>query len=316
MVLKKLLIVLIGIMAYNISNAQCIFESETGGWTVELELNIVEVIYSQDENSSSCEVNLVIEYDAVFEGIGSLWTFQGTSNCADADGTGFFNLPNSGGNGEVTTQQFSFSEPNCEDIVLDCAFTIEVNGPGLNTTMECGLATTLPVTLASFDYTMNQRDLVLNWETSEEINTELYEVLSSDDLREWKVEGQVSAEGNTNHLSSYSYKLDSPTTQKYYKLNIKDFDGYEAYSKVLHISPYRGSDARINIFPNPTFDYLEWQDDIVVDELEILSIVGNSIYKNSNQRTNRIDLSDLKPGTYFAVFTQGDTIQRKQFIKY
>jgi len=310
--MKKMLTIIIGLIFYNQSFSQCSVTSPDG-WTIELNLSIAEVITNQA--GSSCVANVVVDYNINLIGIGNLWTLQGTMSCVGANGSTFFNLPNNGGTGTVTSSNFSYSNTDCEDITFDCPMEITINGPGLNTTVTCLPALVLPVELNSFRYTINQSDLILDWETSEEINTEKFEILSSDDLRNWKTEGQVSANGTTNNISSYSYILDSPETEMYYKLRIKDFDGYEEFSKILHVDAYRG-ETRITIYPNPTHDQLKWQEDVEIDGIEIYSMVGNKVFSSNAAQENVIDLSELSPGTYVIVFTQGNNTQRQHFVKY
>lgn len=85
-----------------------------------------------------------LAYDIEFNGNAptSLWTLQGTLTCNGV--THFFNLPNSGGSGTVTSAQAWTNASNCANAnpeLLECgSIELEIYGPGISSqTLNCSI---------------------------------------------------------------------------------------------------------------------------------------------------------------------------------
>lgn len=114
----------------------------------------------------------------------------------------------------------------------------------------------LPVTLISFDGTLRNKTVYLNWSTATEINNDHFEVQRSTDginFNDITKVSYVKGNGNSNVVHAYQYQdnvLNITQLVIYYRLKQVDIDGKSSYSKVvaIHISN-RG--LSVLMFPNP-----------------------------------------------------------------
>jgi hypothetical protein len=108
------------------------------GYQVNVEVEAVSITPA----SMSCEwgynYTVQIEYDITFSGNNipaELWTLQGSIGCGS--NSLFFDLPNNGGSGAVTSAQSWTSSNNCalaSPQLLECnQISIQINGPGIST---------------------------------------------------------------------------------------------------------------------------------------------------------------------------------------
>ncbi|MBE2281366.1 MAG: right-handed parallel beta-helix repeat-containing protein, partial [Ignavibacteriaceae bacterium] len=94
----------------------------------------------------------------------------------------------------------------------------------------------IPVELNSFTASVDERDVVLNWETGSERNNSGFEIQrkTGDD---WVKIGFVEGKGSTAENTVYSFiddwKYESFTGTVYYRLKQIDFDGTFEYSQIL-----------------------------------------------------------------------------------
>ena len=114
----------------------------------------------------------------------------------------------------------------------------------------------LPVTFISFDGTLRNKTVHLNWSTATEINNDHFEVQRSTDGISFNNITKVSyvkGNGNSNVVHDYKYEdnilnINQPVI--YYRLKQVDMDGKSSYSKVVLIHTSNSSITAL-IFPNP-----------------------------------------------------------------
>jgi hypothetical protein len=85
------------------------------------------------------------------------------------------------------------------------------------------------------------------------------------------------------------------------------------------VSPVNDSiDVRINIYPNPTNDFLYVSSNSLLMQVEIMSTIGSVlIYNKEMEHNNKIDVSNLEPGVYLSrLTTVSGIVVNKQFVKY
>ncbi len=88
----------------------------------------------------------------------------------------------------------------------------------------------LPVELSSFSATVTERDVVLNWATSEEVNNSGFDIERSSATGEWTKAGFVAGNGTTNETKNYSFTDRGLASGKYnYRLKQIDFNGNYQY---------------------------------------------------------------------------------------
>lgn len=112
----------------------------------------------------------------------------------------------------------------------------------------------LPVTLLNFTGNRSKTDVLLNWQTAQEINAGNYFVERSINGTDFTGIGSVRATGNSAIKQSYSY-IDANmaalnTTKLYYRLKITDKDGDFSYSKIISLQN-DGITAAYVLYPNP-----------------------------------------------------------------
>lgn len=92
-----------------------------------------------------------------------------------------------------------------------------------------------PVELVSFNALVQGRDIVLNWKTATEKNTDKFEIerALSDAPGQWSVVGSVKASGTSTKEKSYTFTDMKLSAKEYtYRLKMIDLDGSYSYSAV------------------------------------------------------------------------------------
>lgn len=162
-------------------------------------------------------------------------------------------------------------------------------------TVSCAL----PVKLIAFDAVQENSNIRLNWSTSEEINTQKFEIRHSNDGTNWMVIGSISAAGNNQSLKKYNFLHIKPIgTQHFYQLKEISNDGSYQLSRVVKIS----SNKENEMFVYPTF-VTSQEINVVVKKATSLLIIDASgkVLKNIQilSGLNKVDLSGLTKGSYF-----------------
>lgn len=114
--------------------------------------------------------------------------------------------------------------------------------------------TVLPVTGLNLTAVRTGTDVLLNWKTISEINSDYFEIERSTDGRNYvKIGNNVRAAGNSNIEQQYQSPDDirniESVTEVYYRVKLKDVSGKIAYSNVAIVKlPANGA---IKVSPNP-----------------------------------------------------------------
>lgn len=92
----------------------------------------------------------------------------------------------------------------------------------------------LPVTLTSFTIQSASKAILLNWETSSEINSDRFDVQKSKDARSFENIGQLTAAFEATDTQKYQFKDITPFEGwNYYRLKAIDRDGSFAFSRII-----------------------------------------------------------------------------------
>ncbi|MDN5204703.1 T9SS type A sorting domain-containing protein [Fulvivirgaceae bacterium BMA10] len=112
----------------------------------------------------------------------------------------------------------------------------------------------LPVELISFTASLENEDVLLNWQTASEVNNDFFEIERSETGDDWEVIGKVDGNGTTNEVSRYDYLDNRPLFgTSFYRLRQVDFDGAFEYSNVVSINnPFEARNLVVDFYPNPT----------------------------------------------------------------
>lgn len=173
---------------------------------------------------------------------------------------------------------------------------------------------------------IENQHIALSWSTATEQNTKLFEIQRSTDAINFTKIGEVNAAGNssTNRIYLYSdYNVESDIVY-YYRLKLIDADNRFDLTKIVSARLQTWNSVKnINVYPNPTNDY------IIVDidnssnlngyQLKIINDLGQTIFQSKiyNKQTH-IDTKDWNTGSiYFIAITneKGELIENKKMIK-
>ncbi len=177
----------------------------------------------------------------------------------------------------------------------------------------------LPLKLLTFTATRDNKNNLLQWTTSNEINVDHFIVERSTNGREFATIGNVKASSTFGGTNNYSYTDNNPTITPnsqpqtiYYRLKMVDKDGQYSYSPVRMISNNIG--FSITVYPNPTKDRLHLQtfsSKKTTLQMQIISQDGKvfitsqaSVQQGSS--TQSINIRTLPGGSYFLKVASAD----------
>ncbi|MEO6684544.1 MAG: T9SS type A sorting domain-containing protein, partial [Dyadobacter sp.] len=150
----------------------------------------------------------------------------------------------------------------------------------------------LPVELLSFTVNKkpgndNTNQVIANWITTSEINTDYFEIERVQEpnafgLNQFKKIGQISAAGNSAVQEEYSFIDASPdlSTTNYYRLKMVDKDGSFQYSRIQSVQFDTKADWRT--YPNPSTGIVNvvFQGDAASTvQIQTFDIRGNMVFQ-------------------------------------
>ncbi|WP_090374505.1 T9SS type A sorting domain-containing protein [Dyadobacter sp. SG02] len=148
----------------------------------------------------------------------------------------------------------------------------------------------LPVRLIGFEVKRLENRTVLSWRTSEEENSDYFEIQQSEDSRNWAALGTVKAASESVTLREYTFNdLVQRYGTQYYRLKMVDKDGSFAYSTIRHL---RFEDpAVISAYPNPVVDKLRIGSNEALARVTMTDLTGRLV----------LELTKPEPGQEFSL---------------
>lgn len=185
-------------------------------------------------------------------------------------------------------------------VVGTLGFTVPLNNSAEddNSTTTIPIQLNLPVTLIDFDVERQEQSARLTWRTSEETNSDHFNVQRSSDGKKWTTIQNVSAAGESNAVKEYSAIDPKPFNgENLYRLEMIDKDGSIALSRVRSLK-FEG--LRSIIYPNPAADVLYINADYreQISEITIYNSAGQLVYNADKHPESAIDVSLLTSGIY------------------
>ena len=166
----------------------------------------------------------------------------------------------------VSTTQAGLSNPEC---VYFNDFTLIVTA--------CGA---LPVKLGSFTGSYLNGTASINWQTSQELNNDHFELFKSYDAVNFVSVAKIAGAGLSNIIKNYTYQDHvGGVNHVYYRLKQVDIDGKETFSAIIKISI--GTKGGVEIFPNPfsnNFTVTISSTKTTIATLKIQSTTGQLVY--------------------------------------
>ncbi|WP_138475998.1 T9SS type A sorting domain-containing protein [Dyadobacter bucti] len=163
----------------------------------------------------------------------------------------------------------------------------------------------LPVKLISFSATKERNVAQLNWATSEETNSDRFDIQRSSDGKKWQQIGSVKSKGESKQTAYYSATDSYPLNgSNLYRLHMIDKDGSSAYSKIESVN-FEGQ-AQFIMFPNPLIDQIsiktnDWDK---VAKIQIYNMGGKEVYNSASNLIKDINVKNLAAGVYVVKVTQ------------
>lgn len=170
----------------------------------------------------------------------------------------------------------------------------------------------LPVALASFQAIREGSVAFLAWSTTEEINSDRFEIERSKQGDSWQLIGTVQSAGESKVLLSYQFVDTDPMPgENLYRLRLVDSDGTFAYSRVRSVRfeiPEKGV-----AYPNPASDRLYVGNFAKVSSIRIIDMNGRAVMQSQGLKDRGLDTSKLATGIHALEITWRDgsrTVQR------
>jgi hypothetical protein len=187
--------------------------------------------------------------------------------------------------------------------------------------------TVLPVTLISFTVKIEGGMAELNWATTEETNSEKFELEHSVNGKIWRLIATIAAKGESKTLVSYNFTDVKPANGlNYYRLKMVDRaadrkDGTFAYSTIRSVR-FSNSDQMAYVYPNPTSDIIQLghTDLSKISKVELINTKGVIVYKShpldSPVSHNGISVNGFDNGAYIlkVIFKDGSNYTHKVVI--
>jgi cytochrome c peroxidase len=176
--------------------------------------------------------------------------------------------------------------------------------------------TVLPVELVSFSGNMDDKGILLKWQTSSEINNRLFTVEKSNDGQYWKSLTNIAGAGNTAQPQHYSFLDVNPQNGlQYYRLLQTDEDGTFTYSKIISVVWHQAENL-LSVYPNPFSGniVLDWGSTPPLEQvdIQIYDTAGKVVFSASKyaSEARTIDISALKSGIYFLRVCRNNGIEQ------
>jgi hypothetical protein len=168
----------------------------------------------------------------------------------------------------------------------------------------------LPVTLVSFSAVKEGNQAQLAWSTTDETNSDRFEVERSTSGKDWQKVGVVKSTGESTVLRWYTFTDKTPLNgENLYRLKMVDLDETYAYSTMRSVQ-FKGiadSGDLVYVYPNPSTDkvFLKTTALASVNQVSMLDLNGRAVL-TSTSVVNGIDVKHLAVGPYLLRISNTD----------
>jgi hypothetical protein len=168
---------------------------------------------------------------------------------------------------------------------------------------------TLALALINFTALRNNQVADLAWQTSNETNTDYFDIERSTDGDTWVKIGSTKAIGNGNGINTYKFTDAYPINgDDYYRLKQFDISGTFSYSPVRMI--HFDASQNLLVYPSPFYNYVTIDAGMnVIGEMSIFDLSGRVVYHSKIESSKEtLNLSWLSTG-YYTVMANGQSLQ-------
>lgn len=114
---------------------------------------------------------------------------------------------------------------------------------------------TLPLTLLSFSGNYQNNASHFDWSTTNEVNTDFFELEKSDNGSSFTVVGKIPFADHNKAIETFEYTLaEALLKSAYFRLKIVDKNGSSQYSKTIMLKPDADKANTVSVNPNPFTD--------------------------------------------------------------
>lgn len=183
--------------------------------------------------------------------------------------------------------------------------------PSSTASFKVTLYCPLPLTFLSLDLTKSDNKVLVNWKTTNEINTSYFIIEKSDENGVFSQIGNLQAM-NRSGINTYSFiDKDLSNGTSYYRIVQYDIDGKFEYSFIKSIT---NNDLDIEVSPNPSNGIFEIKNIDEIIELSVINVLGQVVLYTTNNTI--LDLTIFASGTYILYLKTNTKIYTKKIIKY
>jgi Secretion system C-terminal sorting domain len=180
-------------------------------------------------------------------------------------------------------------------------------------------AVTLPVNITNYEVMCNDKGALVKWTTTNEQNSDRFEIQRSTNSIDWVVIDNVAAAGNSDAQRNYQY-FDLKGGAAFYRIRQVDKDGRFVYSAIKQTN-CKVSQFDVTLYPVPAKDILTVvikSDQAVRTDLQIVDINGrivNRTVTQINKGNNNIilNVSQLPGGEYMLTSSDPSIIINRKF---
>lgn len=204
----------------------------------------------------------------------------------------------------------------------DGTFTFDVQatnqyGQTAVTSFSMAIEKALPVTLISFKAQSEGQTASLSWATSEEINSDRFDIERSQNGKNWAKIGSLASHKESSTNQYYSFVDASPLRgDNLYRLKMVDLDETFSYSRIESVN-FKGIAL---VYPNPvsasenlTLNVGDWSK---VSQVKVVNATGKVVFEASNALVSGISTRNLVAGAYVIQVTHTDgTTSSQKFVR-
>ncbi|MCB9288654.1 MAG: T9SS type A sorting domain-containing protein [Lewinellaceae bacterium] len=178
----------------------------------------------------------------------------------------------------------------------------------------------LPVELTTFTARPTRKGAELYWATATELNNDYFSIERSTDGKHFSEIGRVAGFGTTQEEHHYTFTDLTPAKGlNYYRLNQRDFDGGQEYSKVVSVL---FEDGRYwSLAPTLAQEriVIQWLEALDAGAtVEIFNLSGQKVYTQEappQALSAELPVDQLAPGMYWVVVQGGGPSEARKFVK-
>ncbi|NVO30315.1 T9SS type A sorting domain-containing protein [Hymenobacter lapidiphilus] len=174
----------------------------------------------------------------------------------------------------------------------------------------------LPVTLVSFSAKVSGSQVAIRWETASELNNKQFIVERSRDSRTFETVLTRAGQGTTNATTVYNEVDSQPLNGlSYYRLKQVDLDGKTSYSSIVPVSFLKAGE--VVMYPNPVTDQLTITMNGGTEGVSatITDLSGRTIQAQQLRADGKLNMANLKAGTYLVTVGKGNAKVTRRIVK-